>query len=197
MLIRPERPADLVAISAVHAAAFANPDVGPTGCQCREPLEVRLVNELRTGPDWLERLSLVAVEQGEGEHDGEGEVVADGVLLGHVCCSRGRLDGVAPALGLGPLGVLPSSRRRGVGNALMWAVLGAAMALDEPLVCVLGDPGFYGRFGFVPATRLGILAPRASWGDYFQALPLHQEGAVGAGTFSYPQAFDRLLDESP
>jgi len=58
--------------------------VGRTGDQ---PPEVRLVKELRAGPDWLEGLSLVAV--------------ADSEVVGHVCCSRGRLDGVVPASRLG------------------------------------------------------------------------------------------------
>jgi putative acetyltransferase len=159
----------------VLAAAFAE---GPDDRTGKEPPEIRLVNELRAGPDWLERLSLVAV--------------VDGEVVGHVCCSRGRLDGVVPALGLGPLGVLPGLQRRGVGTALMWAVLGAAMALDEPLVCLLGHPGYYPRFGFAPASKLGIQAPHESWGDHFQALALLPPGSLMSGRFSYAEAFDRV-----
>jgi len=73
----------------------------------------------------------------------------------------------------------------------MQAVLGAAMALDEPLVCLLGDMRYYRRFGFLPASQLGILAPDPSWGDHFQALPLLTPGSVGSGRFSYAEAFDR------
>lgn len=144
----------------------------------QEPAEVRLVDELRAGPDWLGRLSLVAV--------------VDGEVVGHICCSRGRLEAVVPALGLGPLGVLPNHQRRGVGTALMQAVLGAAMALGEPLVCVLGDPGYYRRFGFVPASQLGIQAPDESWGDHFQALVLLPPESPMSGRFSYAEAFDRV-----
>jgi putative acetyltransferase len=115
--------------------------------------------------------------------------VVEGEVVGHVCCSRGRLDGSVPALGLGPLAVVPGSQRRGVGQALMHAVLGAAMALDEPLVCLLGDPGYYRRFGFVPASQLGVLAPDGSWGDYFQARALLERGKAMPGRFSYPDAF--------
>jgi putative acetyltransferase len=172
---RREEASDIPAIGAVHSQAFADAYDGRPG---QEPPEVRLVEELRAGPDWLAGLSLVAV--------------VDGSVVGHLCCTRGRLDGVVPALGLGPLGVLPSMQRRGVGQALMYTLLGAAMALDEPVVCLLGDPGYYRRFGFIPASRLGIQAPDESWGDYFQARALLQHRAAPSGSFSYPEAFDRV-----
>lgn len=175
MLIRRESPSDISAIGAVHAEAFANQTHGRTG---NRPPEVRLVDELRASPDWLERLSLVAV--------------VDGLVVGHVCCTRGHLDEGLPALGLGPLGVLPGSQRRGVGKALVHAVLGAAMALDEPMVCLLGSPDYYRRFGFVPAAQLGVRAPDDSWGDHFQALALLHPASLGSGCFRYAKAFDHL-----
>ena len=175
VVIRREKPSDIAAISAVHTQAFGYGSEGRTG---DEPPGVRLVNELRAGPDWLEGLSLVAV--------------VDGEVVGHVCCSRGRLDEVVPALGLGPLGVLPSFQRRGVGTALMQAVLDAAMALDEALVCLLGDPGYYRRFGFVPASQLGIQSPDETWGDHFQVRVLLASGTSMSGRFSYAEAFDRV-----
>jgi putative acetyltransferase len=54
-------------------------------------------------------------------------------------------------LGLGPLGVEPGWQRRGVGSALMHAILGGAEACGETLVGLVGDPAYYGRFGFAPA----------------------------------------------
>jgi putative acetyltransferase len=65
------------------------------------------------------------------------------------------------------------------------------MALDEPLVCVLGDPGYYRRFGFVPTSQLGIQALDESWGDNFMARRLFGSGWL-SGRFSYPEAFDRV-----
>ncbi|MGH3792696.1 MAG: GNAT family N-acetyltransferase, partial [Pseudonocardiaceae bacterium] len=64
-----------------------------------------------------------------------------------------------PSISLGPLGVIPACQRRGVGRALMHAVLAAADALDEPAVTLLGDPAYYSWFGFVAGTTLGILPP--------------------------------------
>jgi putative acetyltransferase len=73
----------------------------------------------------------------------------------------------------------------------MHAVLGAADALGEPLVGLLGDPAYYRRFGFVPAQSIGVAAPDSSWGDGFQVRTLTRyEGLTGR--FHYAGPFDRL-----
>ncbi|MGH3432352.1 MAG: GNAT family N-acetyltransferase, partial [Thermocrispum sp.] len=104
MLIRREQPADVQAIHAVHTAAFQRPD------DRNVPVEAGLVDALRASDAWLPLLSLVACEP------------ADGAVIGHVVCTRAAVAG-RPALGLGPLGVLPGWQRRGVGGALMHGVL--------------------------------------------------------------------------
>lgn len=154
---------------AVVGAAFARPEPG-------EPVEVWLLDQLRDDAGWVPALSLVAV-------DDAGEVI------GHVVCTRADVDS-RPALGLGPLAVRPDRQRQGVGTALMYAVLGAAEALDEPLVVLLGSPDYYRRFGFVPATGYGISAPDPAWGDYFQVRPLSDDPP--SGRFSYAKPFRDL-----
>jgi putative acetyltransferase len=54
--------------------------------------------------------------------------------------------------------VLPHHQGVGVGHALMHAVLAAAEAVDETVVGVLGDPAYYARFGFRPASAVRIAA---------------------------------------
>ncbi|MBA8826875.1 putative acetyltransferase [Saccharopolyspora lacisalsi] len=169
MLIRRELPQDAAAVHAVHAAAFHRPELPES-----TPREAPLVDELRDTSEWLPRLSLVAVEE---------------TVVGHVVCSRGRIDDHA-ALGLGPIGVLPAHQRRGVGSALMRAVLGAADALDEPIVVLLGSPNYYPRFGFGPAAEHGIHPPVAEWEPAFQACPLTGHDPEVRGTFRYPAPFD-------
>jgi putative acetyltransferase len=73
----------------------------------------------------------------------------------------------------------------------MHAVLGAADALGEPLVGLLGNPAYYGRFGFVPAESIGVAAPDSSWGDNFQIRTLTRYEGV-TGRFHYAAPFDRL-----
>jgi putative acetyltransferase len=106
-------------------------------------------------------------------------------------CTRGWL-GARPAVGLGPISVLPDHQRRGVGHALMHAVLAAADASGEPLVAVLGDHRFYGRLGFLVASELGILSPDPGWGHRFQARALSSWTPELAGTFRYAKPFAEL-----
>ncbi len=142
------------------------------------PVEVGLLDELRSCNSWLPALALVAVEPPGGE------------VIGHVVCTRGSIDG-SPALGLGPLAVRPDRQRRGAGTALMHAVLGAADALGEPLVALLGEPSYYQRFGFRASSEYGILPPDPGWKQYFQVRPLSTYLPVG-GRFAYAEPFNRL-----
>jgi putative acetyltransferase len=173
MLIRREQAADEAAVRAVTAAAFAKPEHGGAVAP-----EVGLVDELRADKAWLPALSLVAI--GEG-----------GQVVGHVVCTRARLASKA-VLGLGPLSVHPDHQRRGVGLALMHTVLGAADALGEPLVVLLGDPKYYARFGFRLAQEHGIDPPVPGWEPYFQVRTLSRYDPTLRGTFTYAEPFDRV-----
>jgi putative acetyltransferase len=88
--------------------------------------------------------------------------------------------------------VLPKRQGDGVGSALMHAVLGAADALGEPFVVLLGNPSYYRRFGFVAAADHGIAAPNPSWGEYFQVRTLSAWDDSLRGTFTYAPPFDEV-----
>jgi putative acetyltransferase len=152
----------------VHNAAFGS---------AADTAEAQLVDDLRADGDIIAPLSIVAV--------------VDGDVVGHVICSRASIAG-RPSIGLGPLGVTPACQRHGVGQALMHAVLAAADALDAPAVALLGDPGYYSRFGFVAGATLGVFPPVPEWAEYFQVRPLTAWDDSLRGTFRYAPAFDRL-----
>ncbi|MBE3009674.1 N-acetyltransferase [Microbispora sp. NEAU-D428] len=181
MLIRRENPGDFEAVRSVVAAAFApyeaarNPD-RPDGL----PVEVTLLDELRTDPGWLPELSLVAP-------------APDGGIAGHVVCTRAHV-GAVPVLGLGPLAVHPSYQRRGVGSALVHAVLGAAEALGEPLVALLGSPAYYARFGFEHSETYGVTAPDPGWGEFFQVRVFERPVPPPSGLFAYATPFSGVDD---
>jgi len=173
--IRPEQPIDIDQIHELHRAAFAG------------PAEAELVDAIRSGPDFLPQLSLVATTE-------------DGSVLGHVLVSRVTLESDGPdqprtdVLALAPVAVLPPHQGRGIGTALMRAVLEAADAREEPVMIVVGSPAFYKRFDFVPAADLGISGPYARLGDAFQARP--RPGMDGdqlpVGSVVYPAAFSAV-----
>jgi putative acetyltransferase len=173
VIVRREVPADVLATRVVVAAAFT-----PPGRPGELPEEVTLLDELRADPGWLPELSLVALGP-------------DGEIAGHVVCSRGHVES-APVLALGPLGVHPTRQRRGIGQALVHAVLGAADALGEPMVVLLGSPLYYSRFGFRLAAGYGVEPAVPGWAPHFQVRTLTTYSPDLRGRFAYPPPFDRV-----
>lgn len=177
MLIRRERGVDTAAVAAVHRSAFAAQYATSGGGGAQDPPEVALLAELRSDPGWIPTLSMVAV--------------AGDTVVGHVCVTRATV-GPFPVLALGPIGVLAERQHRGIGSALVHAVIGAADALDEPLIGLLGSPDYYPRFGFQPAERLGITPDRPEWAGHFQIRPLTAYDSQILGEFHYAGPFYTL-----
>ena len=72
----------------------------------------------------------------------------------------------------------------------MHAVLGAADALGEPLVALLGSTAYYPRFGFRLAREYGITAADPQWEPHFQVRTLTSYRPQLTGPFAYPEPFD-------
>lgn len=138
--------------------------------------EADLVDALRTDPAWLPGLSWVATS-GNGEE-----------VVGYALLTRCRVGG-EDALALAPVAVLPEYQRRGVGDAVIRALLDEARRRDgERLVVVLGHPEYYPKFGFARASVQGIRAPFEVPDEALMALPL-RDGPVPTGVISYPPPF--------
>ena len=141
--------------------------------------EARLVDELRESDSFVPNLCLVAEQ--------------NSVIVGHILFSHVTLeaDPAAQVLALAPVAVYPAFQGRGIGSALIREGLSRAEARGEPLVVVLGHPDYYPRFGFVPASSLGIESP---WPDIpdeaFMAKPLSSYRQDMRGVVRYPAAFD-------
>jgi putative acetyltransferase len=169
VIVRPQEPGDYEAAKFVYAEAFERPDhLG------RVPLEVGIFTGLWEAKDVIDELSFTAL--------------AHSAIVGHVTASRATV-GAHSVVAVGPIGVLPERQGKGIGCALMRALLGAADERDVPLVVLLGSPQYYGRFGFRPAAELGVVAPEPKWADAFQARPLRAYAPSVAGPFRYAPAF--------
>jgi putative acetyltransferase len=145
MEIRPEQPEDIADIRYVTEAAFLPMTYS-------NHAEADIIDALRDAGALT--ISLVAIEDEE--------------LVGHVAFSPVEIDGGQTGWhGLGPVAVRPDSQGRGVGDALIRKGLERLYALGAVGCVVLGEPDYYGRFGFeaVPCLELPGVAP-----EYFQCL---------------------------
>jgi putative acetyltransferase len=161
--IRKETAADVAAIEAVTVAAFLHaPHTSHT--------EQFIVEALREAGQLT--VSLVAD--------------AEGVVVGHVAISPISIsDGAIGWYGLGPISVAPEYQRRGIGSRLMREALRVLREHGAAGCVVLGEPGYYWRFGFRvdPELSLPGVPP-----EYFQAVSFGASHPNGIA--SYHPAFN-------
>ena len=164
MQIRFEHPADIAAIHAVDASAFAG------------SAEADLVDRLRGQVSPL--VSLIA-------EDGRS-------IVGHILFSPVTLTGHADVkiMGLAPMAVSPAHQRLGIGSMLARAGLEECRTLGFDAVVVLGHPKYYPRFGFQPASRFALGCEYDVPDDAFMTLELKPGSLMGKrGTIRYHAAF--------
>ncbi len=163
MVIREEQTDDAAAIDAISRAAFHGHPSSPQ----TEHLIVHALREVGALS-----LSLVAT--------------VDGKVVGHLAFSPVSIAGTDLGWwGLGPLAVAPTRQRSGIGSALVRSGLRRLAERSVPGCVLLGDPAFYGRFGFAPQT--GLVCP-GSPAEHFMALVLI--GVAPVGAVQYHAAFD-------
>ena len=158
-MIRDATPADLDAIAAVTRAAFREGSAEKA---------VRIVREVEP------EVTIVWEE--------------DGHILGHTMLSRMRMGEHRP-FQLSPVSVHPDHQRRGIGSAIVREALRRADEIGEPFVVLLGHPSYYPRFGFEPATPLGVLAP-GEFGDAWMLARLSSYDPSVTGRVEFPPQFD-------
>jgi putative acetyltransferase len=112
----------------------------------------------------------------------------DRQIVGHVMLSRMSMGEHRP-LQLSPLSVAPAYQGRGIGSALTREALRLADDAGEPLVLLLGHPAYYPRFGFEPASPLGLEAP-GEFGDAWMAARLSAYEPSVRGQVVFPPEFD-------
>jgi len=137
--------------------------------------EADLVEALRRQGDKV--LELVATNEGE--------------LVGAIFFSRLRIikdEGQFAAVALAPLAVAPAHQRTGIGSALVENAHRMLREAGETLSVVLGEPAYYGRFGYTHERAAGFESRYQ--GKYLQALAWGE--APKTGELRYPAAFAEL-----
>jgi len=160
--IRPERISDVAAISEVTRDAFRGDPQG-------DHTEHFIIEALRRSGALA--VSLVA------------EVEAQ--VAGHIAFSPVQIsDGSQGWYGLGPVAVKPELQGKGIGQALVQNGLAALRELGARGCVVVGEPEFYGRFGFHNSKHLVFEGVPQ---EYFLVLPFGETPA--AGQVTYHEAF--------
>ena len=165
--VRAEAPGDEAAIRALTTAAFAEQSHS-------SGTEAAITDALRRDGDLS--VSLVAV--------------SGAAVVGHVAFSPVTITPGAPEgwFGLGPVSVAPKRQRTGIGSALIRRGLASLEARDAEGCVLIGDPGYYGRFGF--RSEVGL-----SYGEvpepYVQGLAL-AASSLPSGVITYAPGFDAV-----
>ncbi len=137
-----------------------------------------MVELIRASAHYVPELALVAEE--------------NGIVVGHVMFSYATLvgDNERRVLELAPVAVTAERQRDGIGSALIREGIARAEARGEPLIVVLGHPGYYPRFGFEPARAHGIEPPSPELAPAFMVRRLAAYDPGLRGQVRFPPAFD-------
>lgn len=159
--IRESSPNDREALERLYPQAFPDEDLVPL---LRDLLNAR-----------KDVLSLVAVRDGE--------------VVGHVAFTMCGIDELNAKIGLlGPVAVSPRFQKQGIGSALIRQGLKRMKSGGALQVQVLGDPAYYGRFGF--AADDSVAPPYAlpeEWRTAWQSIRLEGPERNLEGTLSVPE----------
>jgi putative acetyltransferase len=134
IVIRNEIKSYIKAISEITKAAFESLSIS-------NHTELFIINALLNANALT--ISMVAVA---------GEKVVGHIAFSPVTISDGSIDWY----GLGPISVLPELLRQGIGKSLIREGLSSLMSLGAKGCVLVGDPGYYERFGFRSLSDLVI-----------------------------------------
>lgn len=164
-ILRETRPWDLPEILGLYPEVFPDEDLVP------------LVRDLMTGD--RDVLSLAVFD---------GDAPAGHVLF--TVFGTPEKEGVAALLG--PLGVSPRFQRMGLGSALVRAGFDRLRDCGVERILVLGDPAFYGRFGFAPERRATPPFPIPdAWSEAWQSASLVPDAIMPVGPVRLPEPWMR------
>lgn len=158
MIIRNEKKSDFEVISEITIAAFRN-------CPYGNHTEQFIINALRAANALA--VSLVAEIEGR--------------VVGHIAFSPVTISGRScDWYGLGPVSVLPDYQKQGIGKSLINEGLRLLRASGAKGCVLVGDPGYYERFGFRNLPELILEGVPL---ENFLALPFRENKTRGIVVF--------------
>lgn len=138
MNIRAAVPADYNNIYELVQVAFQTARVS-------DGTEQDFVLALRGGKTYLPALEFVAEQERE--------------LIGHIMMTRQKVQtkqGEREGVLVAPLCVALAHRNQGVGASLLYHACQCAIEQGYTIAFLVGDPGYYGRFGYRPVADYGL-----------------------------------------
>lgn len=163
MILRPETPVDRAAIFSLTHLAFQ-------GHPHSDGSEPHIIDALRDA----KALTISIVAELEGQ------------IIGHAAFSPVEWCDQTGWFGLGPVSVHPELQSRGTGRKLIEAGLEQLRAIGAAGCVVMGDPAYYGRFGFQQDERFTYPGVPA---EYFTVLVWQEPHSGLSGIVRYHPAF--------
>lgn len=168
MLIRQEKETEYAALYDLVKIAFQTAKVSSGD-------EQNFVDRLRASGNYIPELALVAEDEGK--------------LVGHIMLTNTFIEtatGPFPLLLLAPVAVILERRKQGIAAKLIEESFRRAKTQGHKATILVGDPAFYGRFGFKPAVEFGITNTNEIPNEYVLArelVPDALQNAKGAISF--------------
>jgi len=144
-------------------------------------VEHLILHNLRNSTNYIHDLDLVAL--------------VDNEVVGHIISTKAKVVDVHNTeheiLCVGPLSVLPTFQKKGIGSALMNHSILVAKKLGFTGMILFGNPDYYHRFGFRNAQEYGITTKEGQNFEPFMALELQTNGLMyTTGMFIEDSAFE-------
>lgn len=171
--IRLEEENDFNSVEYMTREAFW--DVYKPGCD-----EHLVLHKIRKVPAFVKELDLIACDEDR--------------IVGNIIYSKAKVVNNEKkefeVLCMGPVGVLPSYQKQGIGSLLMKRSIEKARQLGYKAIIIFGNPDYYHRFGFRNAEEYYIQTSAGENFDAFMALELYDGSLKGvSGKFYEDEVF--------
>lgn len=177
--IRLEEEKDFRSVEYLTREAFWN--LYKPGCD-----EHLIVHKIREEPAFVKELDFIACDEDR--------------IVGYIIYSKAKVinheNKEFEVLCMGPLGVLPTYQRQGIGSLLMNYSIDKAKKLGYKAIILFGDPNYYHRFGFINTEEYSIQTSTGENFEPFMALELCEGGLDGiTGRFYADKVFEIEKEE--